>query len=151
VRYPPELYARERECSHRRSGMVGEALLGTKSRRKAPAWYPAAAPGGSVCEASRQTYVVRPTANAPVGVGRVVSRLWSSSSNPSKTVIPMTHNMTTVTTALIGHRTALKRESLHDRRPASGVTIVMRTNDPRGTTRNGRASFEPGGAEIIFP
>src|SRR4029077_13266703 len=105
---------------------------------------------GSAC-ASLQKYVVRPTANGPGGVGKVVSLLWSSNSKPSETVTPRTHNMAIAETALINHLTGLNRVSLRDNSAAIGITIVNSSHDPTGTTRNGKASFEPVGVETIFP
>ena len=57
-----------------------------------------------MCAASLQTYCVRPTAKAPVGVGSLVTLLWSSHSNPSKTAIPVVANSTIVTRVLVAPR-----------------------------------------------
>jgi hypothetical protein len=59
--------------------------------------------------------------------------------------------MTTAATALTSHLTGLKRDSLRDNSAAIGITIVISNHDPRGTTKNGTASFEPEGVETIFP
>jgi hypothetical protein len=63
----------------------------------------------------------------------------------------MTHDMATAATVLISHLTGRTRDSLRDNSAAIGITIVISSHDPTGTTRNGKASFEPVGVETMFP
>jgi hypothetical protein len=54
--------------------------------------------------------------------------------------------MTTVARPLMSTLTGQKRDSLWVHNAAVSTTVVIKIHDAKGTTRNGTAIFEPGGA-----
>jgi hypothetical protein len=59
--------------------------------------------------------------------------------------------MATPAIALISHLTSFMRDSFPEMSAAVGITIVITNHDPRGTTRNGKASLDPGDVETTVP
>ena len=86
-------------------------------------------PGASVSNvlSSVQSYIPRPTANDPVGVGSVISLLRSSQSNSNDTAIPRTPTIANAAIAL-NIRRASERGLLTDE-------VCIRTSGVSGNTK----------------
>jgi hypothetical protein len=72
---------------------------------------------------------------------------------PARQVTPPASAATRITNyqSLRCQAPAPRRDRLRDTNAAIGTAIVRSSHDPKGTTRNTNAGFDPGGTEIIPP